>query len=53
MKKMLIAFTPDSDDLFNYYTWEHGKLAFSATGYQPIFHRKHIIELNHAAQKGQ
>ncbi len=51
MQKLLIAYTPDSDDLFNYYAWEHGHVTLSEPGYQPVFHRKHITELNRAAQE--
>jgi len=51
MRKLLIAYTPDSDDVFNYYAWEHGHVTLGAPGYEPVFCRKHIIELNHAAQE--
>lgn len=49
MKELSIAYTPDSDDLFNYYAWEHGRVTLSADGYKPVFYRNHIIDLNHAA----
>lgn len=42
-----IAYTPDSDDAFNFYAWEKHRLPG-----QPLaarFHRDHIIALNHAA----
>lgn len=53
MQKLLIGYTPDSDDLFNYYAWEHGHVTLSEPGYQPVFYRKHITELNRAAQEGR
>ena len=53
MKKLLVAYTPDSDDVFNYYAWEHGYVTLTEGGYQPVFDRKHIIDLNHAALKAQ
>ena len=53
MKELSIAYTPDSDDVFNYYAWEHGHVKLGANDYKPVFHRNHIIELNHAAQKAQ
>lgn len=52
MKEFSIAYTPDSDDVFNFYAWEHGRVSLSAGDYEPVFHRGHIIELNHAAQEG-
>ena len=51
MKELSIAYTPDSDDVFNYYAWEHGHVRLGVNGYKPVFNRNHIIELNHAAQK--
>ena len=49
MKKLSIAYTPDSDDVFNFYAWEHGRVSLSGNGFEPIFSRGHIIELNRAA----
>lgn len=51
MKELSIAYTPDSDDLFNYYAWEHRHVTLTTADYEPVFHRNHIIELNHAAQQ--
>ena len=50
MKRLLIAYTPDSDDVFNYYAWEHGYVGLSNGSYRAVFDRKHINYLNHAAQ---
>ena len=52
MKKLSIAYTPDSDDVFNFYAWEHGRVKLGVDGYEPVFYRNHIIDLNHAAQQG-
>jgi 1,4-dihydroxy-6-naphthoate synthase len=52
MKELSIAYTPDSDDVFNFYAWGQGRVSLSAGGHPPVFHRGHIIELNHAAQEG-
>lgn len=46
-KRLRVAYTPDSDDAFNYYAWEHGHVSlpwFAAT-----FQRDHIIALNRLA----
>lgn len=50
--KLRIAYTPDSDDVFNYYGWESGNLSLSDAAIEPVFERDHIIALNHAAQRG-
>lgn len=42
-----IAYTPDSDDAFNYYAWEHGRVELA--GVEPRFERDHIIALNRLA----
>ncbi|MCX5689018.1 MAG: hypothetical protein NTV94_04395, partial [Planctomycetota bacterium] len=39
-----IAYTPDSDDAFNFLGWEHGHVTLA--GFTPRFHRNHIAELN-------
>jgi 1,4-dihydroxy-6-naphthoate synthase len=52
VKKLSIAYTPDSDDVFNFYAWEHGRVKLGAGGYEPVFHRNHIIDLNRAAEQG-
>ena len=48
MKKLSIAYTPDSDDVFNYYAWEKGHIS-GPSDYEPSFHRSHIIDLNRDA----
>jgi len=48
-----IAYTPDSDDAFNYYAWEFGRVSLQTAGYHPQFVRNHIIALNRAAQEEQ
>ncbi|MFI5324574.1 MAG: MqnA/MqnD/SBP family protein [Thermodesulfobacteriota bacterium] len=53
MKELSIAYTPDSDDIFNYYAWEHGHVSLTTAEYEPVFYRDHIIELNRAALKAQ
>ncbi len=42
-----VAYTPDSDDAFNYYAWEHGRITLP--GFKASFHRDHIIALNRLA----
>lgn len=49
MKKLSIAYTPDSDDVFNFYAWEHGHVTLGDEGWEPVFSRGHIIELNREA----
>lgn len=51
--KLRIAYTPDSDDVFNYYGWESGNLSLSDESIEPVFERGHIIALNHAAERGE
>ena len=46
-----IAYTPDSDDVFNYYGWESGHLELPDKNIKVTFERNHIIALNIAAQK--
>lgn len=49
-KRMLsVAYTPDSDDAFNYYAWEFGRIGLESSGYDARFERDHIIALNRAA----
>ena len=47
--KLRIAYTPDSDDVFNYYGWESGNLGLPDKSIEVVFERGHIIALNHAA----
>jgi 1,4-dihydroxy-6-naphthoate synthase len=42
-----VAYTPDSDDAFNYYAWEHGRVTLD--GFPASFQRDHIIALNRLA----
>ena len=46
-----VAYTPDSDDAFNYFAWEHGRL--HGGGFEPTFSRDHIVALNRAALAGE
>ena len=46
-----IAYTPDSDDAFNFYGWEHGPVR--CPGYKARFHCGHIAQLNEAARHGE
>lgn len=46
-----VGYTPDSDDVFNYYAWEQGHVALA--GWQVEFERDHIIALNRAAMRGE
>lgn len=48
MKKLSIAYTPDSDNVFNFYAWEHGRVTLG-DGFEPEFSRGRIIELNRAS----
>ena len=43
-----VAYSPDSDDAFNFYAWEHGRVSLAQV--MPTFEREHIIALNRAAQ---
>jgi 5,8-dihydroxy-2-naphthoate synthase len=49
--KLRVAYTPDSDDVFNYYGWESGHLGLPDKNTEVVFERDHIIALNHAAKK--
>jgi 1,4-dihydroxy-6-naphthoate synthase len=49
-KVIHVAYTPDSDDMFNFYAWEHSRVA--AAGIEARFRRAHIRTLNEAAQQG-
>lgn len=42
-----IAYTPDSDDAFNFYAWEHGRV--TVPDVEAHFHREHVFALNRAA----
>jgi 1,4-dihydroxy-6-naphthoate synthase len=51
--KLSIAYTPDSDDVFNYYGWESGHLKLEEPRCEATFDRGHIIGLNRAALQGR
>ena len=42
-----VAYTPDSDDAFNFYALEHGRVSPDAL--EARFHREHVFALNKAA----
>lgn len=48
-----VAYTPDSDDVFNFYAWEHGRLRLATPGMRVTFDRDHISGLNKAAAEGR
>ena len=50
VRALRVAYTPDSDDAFNYYAWEHGRIRLP--GVEARFSRNHIIALNRAAEAG-
>lgn len=50
LRRLRVAYTPDSDDAFNYYAWEHGRVTLE--GFEPRFDRDHVIALNRAAKLG-
>lgn len=45
--ELRVAYTPDSDDAFNFYAWEHGRVTLD--GWRARFERDHIIALNRRA----
>jgi 1,4-dihydroxy-6-naphthoate synthase len=51
LRTLRVAYTPDSDDAFNFYAWEHDRV--SLPGFQTKFERDHIIALNRAAERGE
>lgn len=53
IQTLRIAYTPDSDDAFNFYALEHGKVQLQRADWQLSFEREHIIQLNHAAKQGE
>ena len=50
-RTLRIAYTPDSDDAFNYYAWEHRRVLLP--GEHAVFERQHIAALNLAAEQGR
>lgn len=46
-----VAYTPDSDDAFNFYAWEHDRVRLPDMKLRPVFERDHIIALNRAATR--
>ncbi len=53
MPEIKVAYTPDSDDAFNFYAWEHGRVSLDRNGYETSFYREHINALNVAAREGR
>ncbi len=51
VRRLRVAYTPDSDDAFNYYGWEHGRVRLD--GFEAEFQRGHIIALNRLAAAGE
>lgn len=51
VQTLQIAYTPDSDDVFNYYAWEHGRLGLQTCDCEVIYQRDHIQVLNEAARQ--
>lgn len=49
-KTIDVAYTPDSDDAFNFYGWEQGFV--TVPGIKASFARHHIADLNSAAMAG-
>ena len=50
VRTLSVAYTPDSDDVFNFYAWEQGIVALP--GCDPTFRRNHIATLNEDALAG-
>jgi 5,8-dihydroxy-2-naphthoate synthase len=48
-RTLTVAYTPDSDDAFNYFGWEFGHVGLETPDYTMEFARDHIIALNRAA----
>lgn len=46
-RALRVAYTPDSDDAFNYYAWQHGRLRLN--GFDATFEHGHIVALNRRA----
>jgi len=53
VRTLRVAYTPDSDDAFNYYAWEHGRVSLRDASYRVAFERDHIIAMNRAADQGR
>lgn len=53
IQALRIAYTPDSDDAFNYYALEHGRIDLPDKKLSIAFERDHIIALNRAAIQGE
>jgi 1,4-dihydroxy-6-naphthoate synthase len=50
LNTITVAYTPDSDDAFNFYAWEHDRV--TVPGLDTRFRRAHIRTLNDAAIAG-
>jgi 1,4-dihydroxy-6-naphthoate synthase len=46
-----VAYTPDSDDAYNFYAWEFDRVRLPDPRYRVMFERDHIIALNRAAMQ--
>lgn len=51
VQTLQVAYTPDSDDVFNYYAWEHGRLGLQTCDSAVTFHQNHIHALNESARQ--
>jgi predicted solute-binding protein len=45
VRELSIAYTPDSDDVFNFYAWEHGRVTLGSGFFITYFsnHQESII----------
>ncbi len=48
-RTLSVAYTPDSDDAFNYYAWEFKRIGMETPDHDARFERDHIIALNRDA----
>jgi 1,4-dihydroxy-6-naphthoate synthase len=48
---LVVSYTPDSDDVFNFYAWERGHVRLP--GQRAAFERHHINHLNRIAMSGE
>ena len=51
VRPLSVAYTPDSDDVLNFYAWERGHLTLE--GCSAAFHRDAIINLNRSCLRGE
>ena len=50
-QQLKVAYTPDSDDVLNFYAWEHGRIAVDLP--RVTFSRDSIIALNRSCLRGE